>query len=207
MKNNIVNLLKGVLGLLCLGSFVSLLISMTNYTGSDTTEYAVRTGTTMGLSLVLGILLLRSVIKKTGKEIVPAMLFKTAAKTNWLKIKKNWLVVTILLLVSVTLIFVVQSRLASNTIKSTLENKILCERYSMEIEREIKEGNNNIFGIYESLESIFYSPIENSCLYTVHQIFKGRAYIVRDALTKTTIQKFSFPNEWDSYKEFIAARE
>lgn len=88
------------------------------------------------------------------------------------------------------------------------KKKIECEQYSKKIKDDLETTYNGIdfsaFGIRVSFEFIFYSPKDNSCLY-VTQFFGsgGREYFIHNALTKSKITSFKFPDQFDDYKKFI----
>jgi len=51
-------------------------------------------------------------------------------------------------------------------------------------------------------EFIFYSSKDNSCLYTTERI-PDRELFIFNALTKSKITSFKFPEQYEEYKKFI----
>ncbi|MFA4846085.1 MAG: hypothetical protein WC654_06010 [Patescibacteria group bacterium] len=56
-----------------------------------------------------------------------------------------------------------------------------------------------------SLEVVFFSPKDNSCLYAVHTFWRGsgQEYSIHNALTGHKITSFNFPDQLEEYKRFL----
>lgn len=97
------------------------------------------------------------------------------------------------------------------------ENKMQCETYKSEIENEINNeyGMLSYMNVSSTLNKIFYSPIENSCLYQVSLYTKevGRyRIIIRDILAKSIVEDFDLESEYKAeemarYEKFLADRK
>jgi len=98
-------------------------------------------------------------------------------------------------------------KLAEEKKAEYFKRKVECEKYSTEIKRELEpKGQSSFnFGIgIESFNFIFYSPKYNSCLYSTERLIDGeREYIIYNALTKSKVISFQFPEQFDDYKKFI----
>jgi len=207
MKN-----IKGVFGILFLISFLVQLIQIIAnppMTPEASSEIATRIGATLAGSLIFGILLLRSALKNKSskdnlivKEESPHSNMKSFIIDSNFRNKR--LIIIFLIIVSFTIYFFV-----NNEKKISFEKKITCNTYRESIKKEIDEWNEGgglIYGMM-NLELLFYSPIEDTCLYVSTFTMKDeRIYNVYNVLTNEKIQMFKFPEEFESYKDFLRER-
>lgn len=80
------------------------------------------------------------------------------------------------------------------------EKKKECEKYTDSIKADLSVGrlSENYF------EMVFYSPKDNSCIFTYQRMGYGEIeYFVANALTKSKITSFKFPDQWEDYKKFL----
>ena len=98
----------------------------------------------------------------------------------------------------------------------TFDKKAECSKLTNDIEQQIETDNettlsgdlNNLSGHTDNFEMIFYSPKELGCLYVVHRLDivdgKGeREFFVYNALTKSRVTSFKFPDQFEDYKKFV----
>lgn len=86
------------------------------------------------------------------------------------------------------------------------KKKTECEKYKNEIIKNVEQNNSSKFSLRtEILEELFYSPKENSCLYTIvtYDDTGNREYLVFNALTNSKITSFQFSSQFEEYKKFI----
>jgi hypothetical protein len=196
----------GILGLLFLASFIYQVYSVISEypaIGVDLELYALRTGVSMGVSLILGFLLIKKSIKGGDINHVKRDFFK---KFFYKLInKKTGLILLIIMICFLILIFFYNPKE-----QSYLEEKVLCESYSQEIKEEIKTLQSNPF--YSDVigqtffRNIFYSPTLDTCLYT-KEVIGGyrddRQLIITNILTKNEIERFYIPQEKYDYENFL----
>jgi len=96
------------------------------------------------------------------------------------------------------------------------KKKIECEEYSVGIKKELESDSDkksttalgrlllSSVGT-EVFNFIFYSPKDNSCLYSTQRVKETgeREYFIYNALTKNKITSFQFPEQFNDYKNFI----
>lgn len=98
----------------------------------------------------------------------------------------------------------------------TFDKKAECSKLTADIKQQIETDNqtsisgdlNHLSGYTDSFEMIFYSPKESGCLYVVHRLDivdgKGqREYFIYNALTKSKVTSFKFPDQFEDYKKFV----
>lgn len=113
-----------------------------------------------------------------------------------------------LLLVSNVVVFY-KYRNSQTAIKNDyFQKKISCEKLASPIKKQIDDSNNSRFaaelGGYSNFETIFYSPLEDSCIYVIHGLFQNkREYFIYNALTHNKITSFQFPSQFEEYKNFL----
>ena len=119
---------------------------------------------------------------------------------------KNILIIILLIIIFGGILFFYKIYLPSEREKDYFNKKIQCEKYGNNIKLEIEERQRGSYisplGI-EIFEVVFYSPRENSCIYVTERMGEKREYFVFNALTKSKITSFKFPDQWNDYKKFI----
>lgn len=85
------------------------------------------------------------------------------------------------------------------------KKKIECEEYAEGVKKEVNEYNKRRSFCDKTFVMIFYSPKDDSCLYVIHNLFSSgsREYFIYNALTRSKITSFQFPEQWEDYKKFI----
>jgi hypothetical protein len=85
-----------------------------------------------------------------------------------------------------------------------------CAKYTNTIKQAIDENNKSPLALdAESLDSLFYSPVDNTCLYTTESLTTSggdigkREYFVYNALTQSKVTSFQFPSQYNEYKSFV----
>lgn len=89
-----------------------------------------------------------------------------------------------------------------------------CQKYAQAIIKGINDANtvnttNGLNVVDTSFDLIFYSPKQNTCLYTTfvtssEGVNAGKSsYLIYDALTNNLITSFDYPNKYNDYKKFI----
>jgi len=82
------------------------------------------------------------------------------------------------------------------------QKKIECEKYITSIKKEVDQNNNFWSLNTSSFLFIFYSPRDNSCLYVTER-FPDREFFIFNALTRSKITSFKFPEQHEEYKKFV----
>ncbi|MFA6427232.1 MAG: hypothetical protein WCW16_02170 [Candidatus Magasanikbacteria bacterium] len=88
------------------------------------------------------------------------------------------------------------------------KKKLECGEMAAPIKEELQKYNSGPLSLFvENFEMVFYSPKENSCIYSIERLYTGdqpeREYVVYNALTKHKITSFQFPSQWENYKSFL----
>src|SRR5260370_30213869 len=85
-----------------------------------------------------------------------------------------------------------------------------CAKYASTIKQSIADDNKNQFALdTQSLDTLFYSPVDNTCLYTTESLTTSggdigkREYFVYNALTQSKVTSFQFPSQYNEYKSFV----
>lgn len=90
------------------------------------------------------------------------------------------------------------------------DKKRECEKMAQQIKADITKSNESDFSALVGtnlFETIFYSPKENSCLYSTQNIRNesdgSREFFIFNALTQSKITSFQFPSQFEQYKKFL----
>lgn len=134
-------------------------------------------------------------------------------KTNKIILLSSVIVIVLILF---TCIFLAMQNASKK--KTAFENKAKCEKYMEQAKEQTVEDFyliNSLAGNSSSVAQIFYSPIENTCLYTVELAGKDGipfTIYIKDVLTHQTIKMFTTYNEDfigspSRYKIFLSDRD
>lgn len=162
-----------------------------------------------GFGIIFLIYIVAIFFKLFSKKNHPNLIWnaKTILNTNlWKKILIILLLVLFIFALFYYLVFFLPNKQKAEL---DLKNKVLCSKYIPEISDNISKGNNGGQNeTFNILEKVFYSPKENTCLYSIktYTYNDDIRYSVEDLLTNEQVIEFSGPSAREDYKNFLSNR-